>query len=229
MGTGVKADGHDLLIFDCDGVLLDTEMASCAATVSALAECGIKVNIEEIIGRFVGTTAGQMLDALAQEHGRPIDRQRFKGEKARGRGGTPILALPGTSDCLKDLQRRGQQFCVASSTASDELRGNLASAGLLGFFCERVFSADQVNLGKPAPDLFLFAAGKFGTAPGNALVIEDSLNGVWAARAAGMDVVGFAGGGHCRPGHGARLIDAGANEVFADWAALGRFLIGERQ
>ncbi|HZU89792.1 MAG TPA: HAD-IA family hydrolase, partial [Stellaceae bacterium] len=118
--------------------------------------------------------------------------------------------------------------CVASSSLPAQLRLGLEVAGLLEFFEPHLFSATMVAHGKPAPDLFLYAAARMGAAPRHCLVVEDSLAGVTAARAAGMTALGFCGGSHCRPGHGERLLAGGAAHVIRDMrdlpAAIERFL-----
>jgi HAD superfamily hydrolase (TIGR01509 family) len=119
--------------------------------------------------------------------------------------------MPGVADLLAAL---GVPVCVASNGHLDRVRRRLDIAGLLAFFDPHVFSASQVPRGKPAPDLFLHAAARFGVPAAACTVVEDSTVGVMAAVAAGMPVVGFCGGGHCRDGHADRLRAAGAGEIF---------------
>jgi HAD superfamily hydrolase (TIGR01509 family) len=114
--------------------------------------------------------------------------------------------------------------CVASNGHLDRVRHRLTLTGLLPFFDPHVFSAIQVAHGKPAPDLFLFAAERLGAAPEACIVIEDSIPGVEAAVAAGMPVVGFCGGGHCPVGHAERLGAAGCVRVFARMPDLAAYL-----
>ena len=109
---------------------------------------------------------------------------------------------------------------MASSGTPEKIRHGLTCAGLYDLLAPHIFSASQVKRGKPAPDLFLFAAGQMQAAPARCLVIEDSLAGIAAAVAAGMTVLGFHGGSHCRPGHGDRLRDAGAAAIFDDMRQL---------
>jgi HAD superfamily hydrolase (TIGR01509 family) len=117
--------------------------------------------------------------------------------------------------------------CVASNGRLDRVRQRLTVTRLLPFFDPHVFSASQVAYGKPAPDLFLFAAQRLGAAPEHCIVVEDSIPGVEAAVAAGMPVVGFCGGSHCPDGHADRLIAAGCSRVFARMPDLAAFLRGE--
>ena len=114
--------------------------------------------------------------------------------------------------------------CVASSGTPEKIRHGLSCAGLYDRLAPNIFSASQVERGKPAPDLFLFAARQMQAAPARCLVIEDSLPGIAAAVAAGMTVLGFHGGSHCRPGHGDRLRAAGAIAIFDDMRQLPRLI-----
>ena len=117
-------------------------------------------------------------------------------------------------------------MCVASSSDPARIEHSLAVVGLLGRFAPHIFSAAEVACGKPAPDLFLHAARRMATPPARCVVIEDSLRGVQAGVAAGMRVLGFAGGSHCQPGHDGQLKAAGAERVFADMALLPELLAG---
>ena len=210
---------NSLLIFDCDGVLIDSELIACRVSASCLAEIGIPITVEEIVERYVGISATAMLADLAARAGKPLpvgfaDTVRlrlircFKSE---------LVAMPGIGSVLAAINC---PVCVASSSAPERLRYSLSLVGLLSRFEPHIFSATQVARGKPAPDLFLFAAAQMGVDPRKCLVIEDSVAGVRAAAAAGMEVIGFAGGSHCRPGHSERLRDAGAAKVIHDFVAL---------
>ena len=132
--------------------------------------------------------------------------------------------MPGVGDLLAALPRRR---CVASNGHLDRVRERLALTGLLRFFDPHVFSATQVASGKPAPDLFLYAAARLRTRPEACLVVEDNIAGVEAARGAGMPAVGFRGGSHSPAGHADRLRAAGCQRVFATMPDLAAFLAGE--
>ena len=119
--------------------------------------------------------------------------------------------------------------CVASSGTPEKIRHGLDCAGLYDQLAPHIFSATQVKRGKPAPDLFLFAAEQMRAAPARCVVIEDSVPGVTGAVAAGMTVLGFHGGSHCRPGHAEKLRDAGAAVVFDDMRQLPELIAGGRQ
>jgi beta-phosphoglucomutase-like phosphatase (HAD superfamily) len=114
----------------------------------------------------------------------------------------------------------GQPKCVASSGTPEKIHHGLTCAGLYDRLAPNIFSASRVKRGKPAPDLFLFAAAQMRTAPGRCIVIEDSIRGITGARAAGMTVLGFHGGSHCRPGYGDTLRSAGAAMAFDDMRQL---------
>jgi HAD superfamily hydrolase (TIGR01509 family) len=204
----------DLIIFDCDGVLIDSELLACRTVADCLAEDGIAVSSEEIVERYTGISWAGMVADLERRHG-PLaadfaDRRR--------RRFWPLLEaelqpIPGVAAVLDTLNCK---VCVGSSGRPDRIRYALTLVGLYERFHPHVFSAIEVARGKPAPDLFLHAAAQMGVAPANCLVIEDSPLGIAAARAAGMTALGFTGGSHCRPGHAARLYEAGAASVIAD-------------
>jgi HAD superfamily hydrolase (TIGR01509 family) len=208
----------DLLIFDCDGVLIDSELIACRAEVACLAEIGIAMQVEEILNRYLGVSASVMLADLALRHG-PLPPD-FAGT-LRGRTTTAfetdLLPVEGVEAALQALPVRR---CVASSSVPARLRHSLSLTGLLRYFDPHIFSATQVARGKPAPDLFLFAAAAMQASPETCLVIEDSPAGIVAAVAAGMRVIGFTGGGHCRPGHAERLLAAGASAIAPDMRQL---------
>jgi HAD superfamily hydrolase (TIGR01509 family) len=128
-----------------------------------------------------------------------------------------LQPIPGIAELLANLPDRK---CVASSSEPTRIRHSLSLAGILHHFEPHIFSATQVKRGKPAPDLFLFAAASMGAAPARCLVIEDSVAGVTAARAAGMTVLGFTGGSHCLDGHADKLRMAGAAAVCASMTDL---------
>lgn len=203
----------DLVIFDCDGVLIDSELIGARVEVAELGRIGIPLTESEILTRYVGMSAQAMFHALEVEHRRALP-EGFAAtvqtaiEAAFERD---LQVIPGIHETLDRLT---VTTCVASSSTLARLRHSLGLTGLYARFAPHVFSAEQVARGKPAPDLFLHAATEMGCAPTRCLVIEDSVSGVRGAVAAGMRVWGFIGGGHCGDGHEARLRDAGAERVF---------------
>jgi HAD superfamily hydrolase (TIGR01509 family) len=214
--------GFGLVIFDCDGVLIDSEMLSVQADVATLAEYGIALSPEALVERYTGISLADMLSDIEACFGRPLpgfaERHRERLERLFE---TALQPIPGVAALLDALRCR---CCVASSGTHRRIRHALSLVGLFERFHPHIFSAADVARGKPAPDLFLHAAARMGVAAERCVVIEDSLPGVAAAVAAGMTAIGFTGGGHCRPGHDSRLLAAGAARVVASMAALTPFL-----
>lgn len=201
-----------LLIFDCDGVLIDSEIVAARLEAEAITALGLPMSAQDICTRFAGTTTREVWATLERELGRPLPVGFFEAHLAHVRDvfSRDLEAIPGVRAMLEQLD---VPFCVASSTQLPSLITNLGTAGLAGFFDGHVFSASQVKRPKPAPDVFLFAASQMGADPAECLVVEDSVAGVTAARRAGMPVVGFTGGSHVGPGHGERLIALGAGAI----------------
>ena len=208
----------DLVIFDCDGVLIDSELLSVRADREILAECGIELSIEEILERYTGISFAAVVADLEARHGRlPADFADRRRRRLWPLFDRELQAIPGVSAVIDALTCKS---CVASSGRPDRLRYALSLVGLYDRFHPNIFSAVEVAHGKPAPDLFLHAAERMGVTPARCIVIEDSLPGVTAAVAAGMTVIGFVGASHCRPGDAARLAAQGAVEVIDDMALL---------
>ncbi|MEQ8266662.1 MAG: HAD family phosphatase [Parvibaculum sp.] len=211
-----------LVIFDCDGVLVDTEPVANRLLVRVLAEDGFHVTYEECRRLFVGRTMEAVMRHVEEAIGRPLGAHwpayiRDETLKAFAEGVAPVA---GAEDTLLALRARGIPFCVASSGRFEKMRFTLGATGLLPLVEDVLFSAEQVAHGKPAPDLFLHAAKEMGRAPEACLVIEDSAPGVQAAVAAGMPVIGYAGDPHT---DAAGLESEGAH-VVSDMGALLRLL-----
>ncbi len=213
----------ELIIFDCDGVLIDSEALSCQADSACLAEIGIALSAEEIMDRYLGISAAAMCADIERRVGRvlPSDFGETLRVRVAAAFETGLTAMAGAKALLEALPQRR---CVASGSVPERLRHSLALTGLLRFFEPHIFSATQVARGKPAPDLFLFAAASMQAVPADCVVIEDSVPGVQAAVSAGMRAIGFTGGGHCRPGHAERLRAAGAAMIADDMRRLGGLL-----
>jgi HAD superfamily hydrolase (TIGR01509 family) len=209
----------DLVIFDCDGVLIDSEPLVSRAHAEMLAHCGYAITADVLQERFCGVSDAEMLATIAREQGRALPASYAEEVAARIARDyrTGLAPIPGIRAALARLTR---PVCVASSSPPAQLRLGLEVAGLLEFFELCLFSAAMVAHGKPAPDLFLYAAARMGAVPRRCLVVEDSMAGVEAARAAGMTALGFCGGSHCRPGHGDRLLAGGAAHVIRDMRDL---------
>jgi HAD superfamily hydrolase (TIGR01509 family) len=218
----------NLIIFDCDGVLVDSEAIKAEVVARHLGKLGISITGAALLERFSGVPEREMYQALSNETGVAIppahiaEGHALKISYCGAKG--EALAMPGIHECLDSLARI--PICVASSSSPTMLEHLLRQARLWDRFAPNIFSAAQVKRGKPAPDLFLLAAERMGAAPERCLVIEDSLAGIAAAKAAAMTVIGFAGGCHCRPDHAEKLHGAGAGKVFMDMASLAEYLPG---
>jgi HAD superfamily hydrolase (TIGR01509 family) len=183
----------DLVIFDCDGVLLDSERLAVKVEVELLAELGWPLTEAEIIERFMGRSDASMYAEIEAHIGRPLP-DNWAGYAASHYRAAFEAELTPVEGIVEALEEISIPSCVASSSTHEKLEHSLRLVGLYDRFEGRIFSATEVAHGKPAPDLFLHAAQAMGVPPPGCVVIEDSRYGVEAARAAGMRVVGFAGG-----------------------------------
>ena len=201
-----------LIIFDCDGVLIDSEVIACAADAEELTNAGFPFTTSEIVHRFSGVPSAEMFAIIEREFGRdlPVDLLARIEARVLAAYRSKLKPIPGVVETLQTL---GMRFCVASSSMPSKLNLGLIETGLLDFFYPHIFSSALVARGKPAPDLFLHAAQTMGTRPENCIVVEDSIAGVAAAKSAGMPAIGFVGGGHSYPDHHDNLLSAGARTV----------------
>jgi len=181
------------VVFDCDGVLVDTEPLAIDVDRQMLAELGWNLTRDEIIERFVGRSHDHFLDEVAQHLGHPLP-PGWDEEFTRRLSDACTADLAPVDGIVEALARITLPSCVASSGTHEKLALILGVTGLLDRFEGRLFSATEVVRGKPAPDLFLHAAGQMGWAPPSCVVVEDSTPGVDAAIAAGMRVIAYAGG-----------------------------------
>jgi HAD superfamily hydrolase (TIGR01509 family) len=219
-----KIPNFDLIIFDCDGVLVDSEVISCRVHADVLTRHGYPITAEEVHRRFLGRTAHDAAVEIERELGRPLGNSYDLERRTTllAALADTVEAIPHLHDALDAIDAR---ICVASSAAHDKILTTLSRTGLYQRFAPNIFSGTQVSHGKPAPDLFLFAAGQMAALPRRCVVIEDSVPGVTGALAAGMTVLGFHGGSHCRPGDGATLRAAGAAVTFDDMRQLPDLLV----
>ncbi|WP_407180656.1 HAD family hydrolase [Bradyrhizobium sp. STM 3562] len=205
----------DLIIFDCDGVLVDSEVLSCRCLSDVLAQCGIELSEHDTLDLFLGRSTAAVLQHY---DGRLVPEDFLAALKAQvfQQFRRSLRSIPGVSGVISQLT---MPFCVASSSDLDRVRLSLALTDLARYFGDRLYTAQMVARGKPAPDLFLHAAAQMQADPQRTLVVEDSVSGVSAAKAAGMMVWGFVGGSHYRSRDGrSMLIDAGADRVFDQMA-----------
>jgi HAD superfamily hydrolase (TIGR01509 family) len=203
-----------LIIFDCDGVLIDSEILSARVDAEILAEIGYEISAEELAHKFAGLTTERIFQLVGEEMGRAVPEKvvaRAKRETDRKlkEEVQPISGVQEMLDLLDDPR------CICSNSRPERLEISLIKAGLWDRFRPYVFSAQAVGegRGKPAPDVFLHAAKIFETDPAEAIVIEDSVAGATGGVAAGMRVIGFTGASHTWPGHGEVLMEAGALTV----------------
>ena len=215
------------VIFDCDGVLVDSEVLALEVELAMLAEQGLSFEREDYVDRFMGLSYEsfhQRIDAEARERiGRPVSGV-FRDELAARLRQTMIARLTEVPGAAAAVAETPLLKAVASSSTKEGLERKLRQVGLWAHFEPHVYSADHVVHAKPAPDLFLHAAEKLGVKPQACLVLEDSVNGVTAARAAGMRVWGFLGGSHVHDRLGERLLAAGAERLVQDWPEAARLL-----
>ena len=200
-------------------MLIDSELLAVRADVACLAEEGIAISAEEILESYVGISLAGMKADLERRFGRKL-RDDFEARhhaRLMRLFETDLRAIAGIDAVLDQLSGR---ICIASSSTPARLRHALGLVDLYDRFHPHVFSATMVAHGKPAPDLFLYAAAQMEVAPVRCIVVEDSLAGVEAAVAAGMTALGFTGGSHCGPHHARRLQAQGAAAVVVTMAAL---------
>lgn len=214
--------GHDrrfadrrLIVFDCDGVLVDSEMIAVDVLARWIEGQGGTVDRIDLFTRVLGRSAAQVNDEIRRRWGiavRPEDEDEMQ-ERLFERFRRELVAMPGIH---RLLERLSVPYCLASSSAPRRIRLALAATGLADDFEGRIFSATMVARGKPAPDLFLHAARTMGADPSDCLVVEDSPAGIEAARRAGMAVVGFTGGGHARIAGVRAAIEAAAPDALCE-------------
>ncbi len=219
------------VVFDCDGVLVESESISIAAELAFLARHGVHVDRDDYVRRFMGTSKPDWIEGVTRlirdETGRapgPGQFERLVDDVKRAV--TEDLQL--VDGAYAAVAGMAHSKCVASSSGLPALEAKLRATGLKPFFGDGVFSADQVAKGKPAPDLFLHAAARMGAQPGDCVVIEDSVNGIVAARRAGMTAIGLVAGSHCPAGHGDALAAGGAEYVAASFDAVTQWLATRR-
>ena len=187
-----------LVIFDCDGVLVDSEPLSLAVTQQVLGELGCELSEADGYQYLLGRSLGHVVDWLREARGLALEpsHREMIHQRLMDRLASDLQGIPHIAEAVAGLEG---PVCVASSSALDRVRHSLEVTGLLPLFEPNLFTASMVARGKPEPDLFLYAARAMGRDPEQCVVIEDSPAGLDAARAAGMRVVAFTGGSHARP------------------------------
>ncbi|REK87455.1 HAD family hydrolase [Streptomyces inhibens] len=213
---------YDLVIFDNDGVLVDSEPISNTILAGYLTELGYPTSYEDSIRDYMGSAMHRIHELVLERTGRrlPEDFDEVFHGRVFAAFERELQPVPGVTEMLEKLAADGVPYCVASSGSHERIRVGHRKTGLDRWFAARcVFSSQDVGRGKPAPDLFLHAAREMGVAPERCAVIEDSPLGVQAAVAAGMDVYGFTA---MTPA--AKLVEPGATRLFAHMAELPELL-----
>lgn len=214
-------DGFDLIIFDCDGVLVDSEIIAAEVESRLLTEAGYPIGVEEMGERFSGMTWRNILLTIEREAAIPLSASLLdKSEKLLdARLAAEVQVIDGVKAMLSRLRR---PYCICSNSGSHRLDLMLTKVGLREIFTPYIFSAKDLGPDrvKPKPDIFLHAAKQFDADPARTLVVEDSVHGITGARAAGMRVVGFTGASHTYPSHADRLTEAGAETVISRMSEL---------
>ncbi len=209
---------YDLIIFDCDGVLVDSEPITNAVLARMVSEAGWPMDMMQCAAQFNGRTIKSCMLEIEAKLGisLPGDWEDDYRAQIHVLLAEQVEAVPGIEAVLAQLQKQNHSFCVASSAPVDKMQVTLGRTGLWPLFTPRIYSATMVANGKPEPDLFLHAAQVQGLDPARCLVIEDAEAGALAAKAAGMDCIGYAGGLF---DHRDKLRDAGA-KLITDMAQL---------
>jgi HAD superfamily hydrolase (TIGR01509 family) len=212
------------IIFDFDGVIADSEVLSNTVLAEVVTELGVPTSVEDAYRNYMGKRFSEVIAAIEIAVGRTLPHsfgaqyqertlERFRRELA------PIAGAREFIEKFADVRR-----CIASSSSPDRLAVCLEVLGMTALFEGRVFSASNVARGKPHPDIFLHAAAEIGVPPGDCIVIEDSASGVMAGRAVGATVIGLLAAGHIGDGHAAKLKEAGAHYVAADYIEVERIV-----
>ena len=216
-----------LVIFDCDGVVVDSELLAIKVMQEGLAERGVVMRLDEVSENFLGRSQATIAAVLKRDFDLELDAaaEAMMRERLFGLLRKELKAIDGVELFLRQLP---VPYCLASSSQMERIETSLRATGLSDLFAGRIFNAAMVARGKPAPDLFLHAAAKMNVPPERCVVIEDSPAGIEAGRRAGMCVIGFIGGGHATsPAHRRSVAEAGPDfisDTMADVAALFDFV-----
>ena len=216
------------IIFDFDGVLADSEVLSNSVLAEVVTELGVPTSIDDAYRTYMGKRLSEVIATieavvgpkLPADFAQAYQLRTFDAFRAR------LKPVDGARDFIEKFHGiwREVPHCIASSSSPQRLALSLEVLNMTPLFEGRVFSASNVARGKPHPDIFLHAAEKLGVSPADCIVIEDSVGGVTAGRAAGATVIGLTAAGHIQPGHDARLREAGADHVVASFAELDRII-----
>lgn len=211
----------DLVIFDCDGVLVDSEIIAARVEADLLTAAGYEISAEEIAETYSGLTFKDIMLRIEEVAGIPLqasmldEADRLVDERLK----RDVRAIEGVREAVLGVT---WPRCICSNSTQERLNLTLSATGLKPLFAPHIFSSFDTpsQKPKPAPDVYLYAADKMGARPQKTFVIEDSVHGVHGAKAAGMRVVGFTGASHSFPGHADLLTEAGAETVIRRWSDL---------
>jgi HAD superfamily hydrolase (TIGR01509 family) len=192
----MTANPYSLVVFDCDGVLVDSEVLCTEIEARLLTEMGFPHTQADVVARFMGRTDGdnfaRIVELMGERGAEEFDARAT--EETREAFRTDLAPVAGVAEVLDALDAEGRPYCVASSGSHRRMRTTLGATGLWGRLEGRIYSADDVGRGKPWPDVFIHAAAAQGHPARACVVVEDSVSGVLAGVAAGMDVLGYSGG-----------------------------------
>lgn len=210
------------VIFDFDGVIADSEALANTVLAEAVTSLGLPTTLDDALRLYQGKRWHEVIALVEQGTGRSLPASFTEELRVNTlqRLDTELVEVDGATSFIRGLQ---VPRCIASSSPIERLTVCLRALDIHDEFDGRVFSADDVPNGKPAPDIFLHAAVNLGVTPADCVVIEDSVSGVEAGLVAGMTVIGLCAGSHCRPGHRERLAAAGATEVADSWSDVVQF------
>lgn len=211
----------DLIIFDCDGVLVDSEIIAARVEADLLTRAGFAIEPEELAERYAGLTFRDILLAVEREAEAPLQASLIEEAErlVDKRLASEVRAIEGAAAAVAAV---GTARCICSNSSAERIATMLKRTRLHDLFGDNIFSARDTPSGqpKPAPDVFLYAAERMKVAPAGCIVVEDSVHGVAAATAAGMRVIGFTGASHSFPGHADLLTEAGAITAINRFADL---------
>ncbi len=212
----------DLVIFDCDGVLVDSEIVAARIEAELITQAGFPIEAEELAETYAGLTFKDILLAIEEKSSIPfqaslITQAEAMVDKALA---SQVAVIPGAREAVMSVAGKR---CICSNSRLDRINAMLTKTGLKPLFADEIIFSSletESRKPKPAPDVFLRAVRTMKADPANSFVIEDSVHGVHGARAAGLRVIGFTGASHSYPGHADALTDAGAETVIRRWADL---------